>query len=151
MDRLKLIGQLLHECTTTASIVSSFLNTPQKYASDDSLYMREAHFVVAIGPEGRPTMSEMAERLNVTQGAITQMATRLEKKGYVVREKSSTDRRQTTISLTEKGKTLCAEHIAFDSEEHRRGSERLSEFSDEELALFIHYEQSIRALFTKRE
>lgn len=151
MERLKLVGQLLKECTATAAVVSSFLKTPQKYVSDDRLYMREAHFVVAIGPEGHPTMSEMAERLNVTQGAVTQMATRLETKGYVVREKASADRRQTTVSLTEKGKSLCADHIAFDSVEHQRASDLLAEFSDEELERLIRFQHIIREMYTKSE
>lgn len=43
------------------------------------------------------------------------MATRLEKKGYVFRQKDSQDKRITTISLTEKGKILCVEQtiLAF--------------------------------------
>ncbi len=49
------------------------------------MYMREVHFVIELGAMGTPTMSEMAQRLNVTQGAVTQMAARMEKKGYVTR------------------------------------------------------------------
>jgi len=81
MDRLTLIQKLLREHTATASATLNYFENPRKYAEDDSLYMREVHFVVEIGPMGAPTMSELASRLNVTQGAVTQMATRLEKKG----------------------------------------------------------------------
>lgn len=148
MDRLTLIQKLLREHTATASATLNYLENPRKYAEDDSLYMREVHFVVEIGPMGSPTMSELANRLNVTQGAVTQMATRLEKKGYVVRQKDTEDKRVTTISLTEKGKVLCERHIDFDKREHANVSEMLGEFSEDELEKLIRYETLMREIFT---
>jgi len=94
-------------------------------------------------------MSELANRLNVTQGAVTQMATRLEKKGYVIRTKDTQYKRVTTISLTEKGKVLCQKHIAFDQQTYNEVSELLEEYSDEELKKLIRYEQLMWQLFTK--
>ena len=150
MDRLTLIQKLLREHTATSSATLNYFENPRKYAEDDSLYMREVHFVVEIGSMGSPTMSELANRLNVTQGAVTQMATRLEKKGYVVRQKDTEDKRVTTISLTERGKVLCEQHIDFDKREHANVSEMLGEFSDEELEKLIRYEQVMWEIFTKR-
>lgn len=152
MDRIQLVERLLRACTESAVAITGYLEKPRKYnqEEDESLFMREVHFVVALGTEEHITMSEMAERLNVTRGAVTQIATRLEKKGYVVRTKDHDDKRQTTIVLTEKGKALCAEHIAYDRQKHLATSKLLAEFSDEDLAKFIHYEQVMRELFTKR-
>lgn len=150
MDRLALIQKILREHTVTSAATVNFFEKPHRYAQDDSLYMREVHFVVEIGSMESPTMSEVATRLNVTQGAVTQMATRLEKKGYVIRKKDTEDKRVTTISLTEKGKILCAEHIAFDKKEHAEVSEMLKEFSDEELEKLIRYEKIMWEIVTKR-
>lgn len=149
LNRLALIQKILREHNTTSVATVNFFERPHKYTEDDSLYMREVHFIVEIGSMDSPTMSEVANRLNVTQGAVTQMATRLEKKGYVIRHKCSQDKRVTTISLTEKGKVLCEEHIAFDKKEHTDISERLKDFSDEELEKLIHYEKIMWEIFTK--
>lgn len=143
-----MIGKLLRETTALSGAVTSFLDKPRKYSADDSLYMREVHFVVALGGKFEPTMGEMAESLGVTPGAVTQMVSRLEKKGYVSRAKAFADKRQTTLSLTEKGRSLCADHIAFDRKEHQAASELLGEFSDEELEKLIRGEQLLRELFT---
>ena len=107
MERIELIQKLMKEHTRSAAVTVSFLDKPRKYGMENSLFMREVHFVVEIGPEGSPTMGELAQRLNVTQGAVTQMAIRLEKKGYVARAKDAGDKRVTTGSLTEKGRILC--------------------------------------------
>ena len=150
MNRLALVQRILREHNTTSVATVNFFEKPHKYAEDDSLYMREVHFVVEVGSMESPTMSEMATRLNVTQGAVTQMATRLEKKGYVIRQKDTQDKRVTTISLTEKGRILCDEHIAYDQKEHAIVSEMLNEFSDEELEKLIRYEKIMWEIFTKQ-
>ena len=82
-QRIKLIGKLLHQQGNTARAFVQYMDSDREYTAGDKLYMREAHFVIAIGPgEGR-TMSEIAREMNVTQGAVSQIASRLEKKGYV--------------------------------------------------------------------
>ena len=150
MDRLALVERILLECTQSAVAVTGFLEKPRKYnEEEENLFMREVHFVVALGTEKHITMSDMASRLNITRGAVTQIATRLEKKGYIVRAKDPRDKRQTTVCLTEKGRLLCEEHIAYDRQKHIRASEYLGEFSDEDLAKFIRYEQLIREMFIK--
>ena len=113
MDRLALVHRILREHNLTSVATVNFFEKPHKYTEDDSLYMREVHFVVEVGSMGSPTMSEVANRLNVTQGAVTQMATRLEKKGYVMRQKDSQDKRVTTISLTETEPDLIQSQIRF--------------------------------------
>lgn len=104
--------------------------------------------MVEIGPEGSPTMGELAQRLNVTQGAVTQMAIRLEKKGYVARAQGRRGtKRVTTVSLTEKGRTLCAEHIAYDHSEFSYISRFLSQYSEEDLKRLIEYEALMENYF----
>ena len=149
MNRLDLIHRLLTECTQSAAWVNNFLEKPRKYdAAEDSLYMREVHFVVAVGPDATPTMSEMAQKLNVTQSAVTQMVTRLEKKGYVQRTKSADDKRVTAVYLTEKGVDLYHQHIRYDLDKYESVSQKLQDMSNEDLEEFIYYVRCIRRLFT---
>ena len=43
---------------------TKYMDSDREYTAGDKLYMREAHFVIAIGPgEGR-TMSEIAREMN---------------------------------------------------------------------------------------
>jgi len=123
-------------------------NRPRRYTPEYKLYFKEVHFIVAVGPDGTPTMNEMAQRLKVTQGAVTQIASQLEKKGYLIRTKDTTDRRCTTISLTEKGKELCAKHIAYDQEKYQEASDFFSDYSDEQLAFCIHFQERMLEMYT---
>lgn len=148
MNRLDIIQHLLLAHRASAIATSSFLEKPRRYVEDDNLFMREVHFVMEVGVGENLTMGELAQRLNVTQGAVTQMATKMEKKGYVLRTKDSRDKRLTTISLTEKGKQLWKSHAEYDRQQHMILSEILKDFSDEELTKIIHYENTLRELFT---
>jgi DNA-binding MarR family transcriptional regulator len=56
-----------------------------------------------IAERGRATATEISQRMFVSQATVTSLVDKLVKKGYVTREKSQTDRRQTNIELTELG------------------------------------------------
>lgn len=151
MNRTDLVEKLMYASGQTALAALSFAEKPRRYTlGDDTLYMREAHYIVAVGTDGRPTIGELAQRLRVTHGAVAQITTRLEKKGYILRSKDPSDRRQTVVSLTEKGREVCLTHIAYDRSEYEWASEFLAEFSDEELERFLYYEQKMREIYTIR-
>jgi len=57
-----------------------------------------------IAEKGRCTATEIAQRMLVSQATVTALVDKLVRKGMVTREKSSTDRRQTNITLTELGR-----------------------------------------------
>ena len=53
----------------------------------------DMHIIEAIGIEEPRRMSDIAKRLNVTMGTLTTNMNSLEDKGYIVRERSTTDKR----------------------------------------------------------
>lgn len=57
-----------------------------------------------IAERGHCTATEVSHRMIVSQATVTALVDKLVRKGLVVREKSSTDRRQTNITLTELGR-----------------------------------------------
>lgn len=148
--RLQLIGEILGKKYLATQAFVQYLNTTREYTNGEDLYMREAHFVTSVQPGEGKTISEVAEILGVTHGAASQTATRLEKKGYILRRKSETDRRQTVVILTPMGEEFCRRHIQYDLEEWANlDREAFKGYSDEELALIRDYEALMYAHFTK--
>ncbi len=150
--RVKLINALLEEKTRASEAFTRYIASPRTYedGSGDILYMREAHFILAVGPgEGR-TMSEIAQLLGVTQGAVSQLAARLEKKGYILRHRTSENHRQVLATLTPLGEEACRTHQNFDDAQYAEmDRECFSRFSDEELRKFCEYEHIVYTHFTK--
>ncbi|WP_111731749.1 MarR family winged helix-turn-helix transcriptional regulator [Roseovarius amoyensis] len=57
-----------------------------------------------IAETGQITATRIAQRMLISQATVTALVDKLVRKGLVTREKSSTDRRQTNIILTELGR-----------------------------------------------
>ena len=73
----------------------------------------DMHIIEAVGVDEPRKMSDVAKRLSVTQGTLTINVTQLEKKDYVIRERSEADKRVVYITLTEKGKKAFYHHRDF--------------------------------------
>jgi len=60
-------------------------------------------YIAAIFSLKKATVTELAKKLNIRKASVTQMIDSLVKKGYVVRESPSGDKRSYEIKLTDKG------------------------------------------------
>lgn len=79
--------------------------------SDVSL--KEMHTIEAIGQTGKMTGSDIAKTLMITPPTVTISLNRLERKGYIVRKQSTTDRRVNYVGLTKKGNLVYSVHKKF--------------------------------------
>ena len=73
----------------------------------------DIHIIEAIGIEEPRRMSDIAKRRSVTVGTLTTNMNSLEDKGYIVRERSKTDKRVVLVTLTEKGRKAFYHHRDF--------------------------------------
>lgn len=140
MERIDLVKSLLLERRTAARSVRKVMEREREYLPGHSLAMQEAHFISSIGDEGI-TGTEVASRLATSLSAVSQIANRLEKRGYITRSKAHSDKRQTLFFLTDLGRELKKAHDEFDSRAYERISQRLSAYSEEELLYLIEYEK----------
>lgn len=147
MNRLELITKLFTEKTNTTMVFSEYLSTPREYLPGSKLYMREVHFIMAISPETGSTATEIANKLDVTLGAVSQLAQRLEKKGFIERAKSSHDKRQTIVTLTDIGNALYQEHEEYDKARFTAAQDYFKNFTDEQLLEFLKYEKLMREIY----
>ena len=77
------------------------------------LTMKEMHAIHAITMYDQKSASQVAKELHLTPGTLTSTINRLEKKGYVERIRSETDRRVIRLGLTKKGRIIYRAHDAF--------------------------------------
>lgn len=73
--------------------------------SDGKLTLAEMRAIECIGGgrlKGR-TITQISQELDITLPSVTAMVKRLEKKGYVTRQRGATDGRQVNVRLTDAG------------------------------------------------
>ena len=71
-------------------------------------------------PEGRATPGELARRLSLSTGAMTNRLDRLEDAGLIVRERDPHDRRSVLVRMTEKGQEVFTEAVHAEAKQEER-------------------------------
>jgi DNA-binding MarR family transcriptional regulator len=66
----------------------------------------QVHTLLWLGHEGATTMGELARRLGITEKTMTGVVDRLEREGFVQRERGVKDRRVVYSSLTAEGQRV---------------------------------------------
>lgn len=97
----------------------------------------QADVVFTLGNTPGMTFKELGEKTLITKGTLTGVIDRLERKGFVKRAPSATDRRCTMVVLTTKGEQWFDEvfpaHIAYIKERLERLSKQDLEETEEVL------------------
>ena len=115
----------------------------------DDLSMREIHVVEAVCAAGdQNTMTALAARLHVTTGSLTVAVAALCRKGYLLRDRSTIDRRLVHIQPTEKGSLVAKAHEAF----HDQMAQAVLEcLEPDELPVFLKALRGITTYFESKE
>ena len=95
----------------------------------------DMHIIEAVGIDEPRNMKTVAKLMSVTTGTLTKAMDALCDKGYVVRERSTKDKRVIKLRLTDKGKSAYYHHEQF----HRQMIKNIaSEMSEQETEVLIY-------------
>lgn len=111
------------------------------------LTVSELHALDAIGSGGASSVSSVLRVLRVTSGTLSTTLGRLEHKGYIVRAKSSGDKRVVSVAVTEKGRAAFEAHRDF---QRSLLSEDEAELSEGELTGLQATLAKLGAVFKRR-
>lgn len=93
-------------------LFSDYEQTIRDYGNGILMSMSEIHILDYINQHPGTTGTEIAEQFLITSSAVSQVVSRLEKRGYITR--TSQKNKKKFISSTPVGKQLCDNHHAFD-------------------------------------
>lgn len=112
----------------------------------------QRRILIVLDETGTITQRELTERLGIQPGSASEVISKLESAGLVMRSPSETDRRTADISLTEKGKEQAEE---AKRQRFQRHKEMFSVLSDEEksrlLVLLERINQDWETRYAQRE
>ncbi|MCH5332521.1 MAG: MarR family transcriptional regulator [Agathobacter sp.] len=95
----------------------------------------DMHIIEAVGIEEPKSMTTVAKLMSVTTGTLTKAMDALCEKGYVLRERSSEDKRVVKVHLTDRGRAAYYHHEQF----HRQMIKNLaSEMSEKETEVLVY-------------
>ena len=86
---------------------------PMDFGVGVLLYPSEIHMVSRVDALDGVGVTELADAMGITKGAVSQLITRLEKKGLVAKETDPEHRARVLIRTTGLGRTASANHMEF--------------------------------------
>lgn len=114
--------------------------------SDDTLSIAELHMLDVVGREGC-TVTEIAQNMAISMPSATIAVKKLEKKGYVTKEKDPDDARRVCIRLTLLGRKAEAAHRWF----HRQMVNNVEKtVTQDEQELLLRVIRSLEEFFRKK-
>ncbi|WP_113675043.1 MarR family winged helix-turn-helix transcriptional regulator [Vallitalea guaymasensis] len=105
---------------------------PKSFGTDQMLYHSEIHFIEAI-EVGDINASTLSKKLDITNGAVTQVAEKLIKKGLILKYKRDSNKKEVLFKLTEKGKIAYENHELFHKQLNDKVIEYLKGLSKEQV------------------
>jgi DNA-binding MarR family transcriptional regulator len=107
------IRELIKRFFRIVNKVNSRDRFPADFGTGDLLTMGEVHMIEAIGNRPGANVTAVAEGLGVTKGAVSQMVSRLSKKGYVTGTTLRGNGNEVSLDLTAKGKMAYQGHAKY--------------------------------------
>ena len=131
-ERAKLLDELLNQIDRAYDLMEEYDSMSRKYG-EVILYQVEAHLIKYIGEHPGTTVSDIAQDLNKTSSAASQMVKKLQTKGLIEQIKNEKNRRNTFLNLTSAGWSLYEAREKFEQHCYERTFEYLAEFSEKEI------------------
>lgn len=145
-DRAALLHQIWTEMDTAYDLMCEYDSLPHHYG-ENVLYQAEAHIIDLIAEYPDITITELSHILRKTPSACSQIVRKLKEKGWVEQIRNEINNRQIKLRLTEDGQTVYRDHTAFNHYCQEATFQKLAEFSDAELELYIRVQVQLNAAF----
>lgn len=110
------------------------------------LYPSEIHLLLVIDEKQNTNATRMAERLGITKGAISQVLTRLQKKGVITKTKDPYSKNEITVSFTDVGAKAIKEFKKVKYQSDKQYNAYLATLNEHELEVlkrFLTYLEGI--------
>ena len=131
MEKSNMADELNKMLSKTLGKISRSEEENVKKLGKGDLTVSEVRLIETVAENGGCcTVSELAKLLDVTLPTVTVSVNKLEKKGYIRKNKSSSDGRSVLVSLTENGEKTNRLHEYFQEQIIFKVT---GQFSDEEL------------------
>jgi DNA-binding MarR family transcriptional regulator len=115
---------------------SKMEETPMDFGSGDILFRSEIHTIEAIGHKEGLNVTELAAVLEITKGTVSQLVSKLARKGLVLKKKGDRNDKEITLELTPRGRKAFDGHQRFHREIYLDFMQIYSGVSHEQLEAF---------------
>lgn len=126
-EEFSLLGKLLDKYTRIEK-------QPQDFGVGFAIHPTEIHTVATLWATGEMSITDLAKDAAVTRGAMSQMITKLEKKGLVYKRTAPDNLSKTLVGPTELGEQAQQGHARFHAERDKEFIQYMAELPDDKFS-----------------
>lgn len=131
--------QILEKILEIVNILNEEIKQSRDYGTGHFLYHSEVHLIVAIFNHKDANASELSQVLGVTNGAVTQVADKLSKKGLIERYRLKGNKKDTYFMLTEQGEQVYWGHEKHHNKMNVKVMEYINCLDDDKVKLIVTF------------
>ncbi len=131
--------QIIEKIYQIFDILNEEFKQCRDYGNGLSLYHSEVHLIVAIFNHKDANASELSQVLGVTNGAVTQVADKLSKKGLIERYRLRGNKKDTYFRLTEQGEQVYWGHEMHHNKMNAKVMEYINSLDDDQVKLIVTF------------
>ncbi|OON86983.1 MarR family transcriptional regulator [Oribacterium sp. C9] len=146
MERAELLSNIWEEQNNAYDYMYEY-DSMTHYYGDVVLYQAEAYIVSSIGASPGITLTEIAEKLDKTTSACSQIVKKLVKKRLVEQVRNKNNKRVYNLRLTPAGEELYKNHKRVNDDCQMITFKKLDEFTDEELMISIKVQRALNEVY----
>jgi len=111
--KTKILNDVIEQTMRLINKYNSLEKQLYNFGIDELLTPAEIHTIDCIGRNSGINVTNLAEKLGITKGAVSQMVNKLKKRDLVSKLKDSDNDKEVILLLTKKGKIAFNGHIKF--------------------------------------
>ena len=138
MNKKQASNELFESFLRIVNKYNSLGKHPMTYGTQHKFYHSERHMLDIVGDDSGLNITEFAKAAGITKGAISQVVSKLEKKGALKRFKSGDNDKEIKLSLTQHGEKIYAHHQSVNEESINHLWRELKKHPEEKIEFLIH-------------
>lgn len=105
--------RIMEIMTRIINKASALMTEPRFFGTEDMLYASEIHMLDVIGKNPGINVTEIADKLGITKGAVPKIIRKLVDKDLICRYQTKDNKRMVLFELTDKGQIAFQCHIEW--------------------------------------
>ena len=144
--RSGLFTQLWEAQDEAYDLMYEYDSLPHHYG-ENIMYQAEGHIIDLIAAYPGITITDLGNVLKKTPSACSQIVRKLKEKGWVEQSRNRNNNRQFNLCLTEEGKKVYEDHLAFTRFCQRETLKLLEDVTDEELEAHLKVQRRLNQAY----
>jgi DNA-binding MarR family transcriptional regulator len=135
-DNIRTITELMLDFYRVVNKVNELEKKPYDFGIGEKLYPSEIHTIQAIGNNSGINVTALAQKLGITKGGVSQMISKLRKRGFIKKVRSMDNDKEVLLILTEKGQKAFSGHDKFHNDMYMDFVKYMKDISQEQIDMF---------------